>query len=356
MDKMLDMLTGRVQCIWVQTYEEDEFLKDLKELIRKNFKALRLAKWSCVEGATPLPLMPGEKSRGPIPDTFDVASGLYNVIKSAQEGTGEDTLKCVWVLRDFHSLLKDAMPRRVIRDLKEGQDFSSGNYNPIVVLSPYLQIDDELSKLFEVFNYELPNREEIEAEVQLTNSMLNNTAIRDNRYAPLENEKDIEKAVTACVGLTMKEIRQLLFQSSRTKHTIDIDFLMQYKIEAIKKSGALDFKIPEHTMADIGGNEELVKWLNKQKGLFRRKGKYASLIRPKGALFLGVPGCGKTAIAEAFAGEINVPFLSLNMSRVMSSLVGESEQKIEHALEIVKKSAPCVFLVDEVEKNLGGKQ
>lgn len=352
MDKMLEMLTGRVQCIWVQTYEEDEFLKDLAELIRRNFKSLKLAKWSCVEGATPLPVAAGEKAKDPIPDSFDVASGLYQVIKSAQDSDGNE-LNCVWVLRDFHSLLKDAMPRRVIRDLKESEGYDSKDYNPIVVLSPYLQIDDELSKLFQIFEYELPTKEEIAEEVESSNAMLSSAAIKDNRFHPL-SEEEVEKAVTACIGLTMKEIRQLLFQCARTKYTIDTDFLMQHKIEAIKKSGALDFKIPEHTMADIGGNEVLVEWLNKQKQLIHRKGKYASMVRPKGALFLGIPGCGKTAIAEALAGEMHVPFLSLNMSRVMSSLVGESEQKIEHALQIVKQSAPCVFLIDEIEKSIGG--
>ncbi len=56
----------------------------------------------------------------------------------------------------------------------------------------------------------------------------------------------------------------------------------------------------------------------------------------------------KTALAEAFAGEMNWPLLELSMAKVMDSLVGESEKRIAYALEVAKASAPCVLLLDEV--------
>ena len=62
----------------------------------------------------------------------------------------------------------------------------------------------------------------------------------------------------------------------------------------------------------------------------------------------------KTILAEAFAGEMNWPLLELNLAKVMDSLVGESEKRIEYALDVAKASAPCVLLLDEVEKMLGG--
>ena len=50
---------------------------------------------------------------------------------------------------------------------------------------------------------------------------------------------------------------------------------------------------------------------------------------------------------------MNVPMLTLEMDKIMSRLVGDSEQKIVRALDIAKASAPCVLLIDEVEKTLG---
>lgn len=57
--------------------------------------------------------------------------------------------------------------------------------------------------------------------------------------------------------------------------------------------------------------------------------------------------------AEAFAGTLGVPLLILNLAKVMSRFVGDSEQKIERALSIAKATAPCILLLDECEKNLG---
>lgn len=54
---------------------------------------------------------------------------------------------------------------------------------------------------------------------------------------------------------------------------------------------------------------------------------------------------------------MGVPLLELSMNRVMDKLVGQSEQKIAQALSVAKACAPCVLLLDEVEKMLGaGKQ
>ena len=56
------------------------------------------------------------------------------------------------------------------------------------------------------------------------------------------------------------------------------------------------------------------------------------------------------------ATELNLPLLKFNVSKVMSSFVGKSEQNMEKALEVVQACAPCVLLIDEVEKSLSGMQ
>lgn len=56
------------------------------------------------------------------------------------------------------------------------------------------------------------------------------------------------------------------------------------------------------------------------------------------------------------ATELNLPLLKFNVTKVMSSLVGRSEQNMEAALNVVKACAPCVLLIDEVEKSLSGMQ
>ena len=75
---------------------------------------------------------------------------------------------------------------------------------------------------------------------------------------------------------------------------------------------------------------------------------------PKGYLSLGAPGVAKSMFAEAIAADLNVPLVFLDMSRLLSKFVGESERNIDQAIQIIKQIAPCVLLIDEVEKALGG--
>ena len=77
---------------------------------------------------------------------------------------------------------------------------------------------------------------------------------------------------------------------------------------------------------------------------------------PKGYLALGVPGQGKSIFAEAIANDLDIPLVALDMSRLLSKFVGESERNIDQAINIIKQIAPCVLLIDEVEKALGGKR
>lgn len=68
-----------------------------------------------------------------------------------------------------------------------------------------------------------------------------------------------------------------------------------------------------------------------------------------GVLLHGLPGNGKTAFAEALAGELNVPFLPMTYGDVSSKWVGEMPRLIANCFALAKRSAPCVFFIDEID-------
>jgi SpoVK/Ycf46/Vps4 family AAA+-type ATPase len=69
---------------------------------------------------------------------------------------------------------------------------------------------------------------------------------------------------------------------------------------------------------------------------------------------LGVPGTGKSAFAKALGAETGRPTLILDVGSLMGSLVGSTEANIRRALKIIDAMAPCVCMIDEVEKALAG--
>jgi len=110
--------------------------------------------------------------------------------------------------------------------------------------------------------------------------------------------------------------------------------------------------------ADIGGLDEVKKTIHKKiilpyqkPGLFQRFRKRVG----GGILMYGPPGCGKTLLARATAGECNAKFFSVSISDVLDMYIGESERKLHALFEEARESTPAVLFFDEVEA-LGGKR
>lgn len=70
---------------------------------------------------------------------------------------------------------------------------------------------------------------------------------------------------------------------------------------------------------------------------------------PRGVLLHGPPGCGKTMLANAFAADLGVPFISISAPSVVSGMSGESEKALREHFEEAKKVAPCMIFIDEID-------
>ncbi|KAL4399760.1 Ribosome biogenesis ATPase Rix7 [Malassezia pachydermatis] len=76
---------------------------------------------------------------------------------------------------------------------------------------------------------------------------------------------------------------------------------------------------------------------------------HTGVTPPRGVLFHGPPGCGKTMMAGALAGELGVPFLSISAPSIVSGTSGESEKALRDTFEEAQKIAPCILFVDEID-------
>jgi len=347
MHQVRDLLKAKIQCIWIDTYEEAEAIKDLKEIVN-GLAGLNLFQWSHTEGLKKLPLTNLEKAEPADPKMMN-PQALFNAIREAQEDANAKR-EGVYVLRDFHLLNDTHAIKRGLRDLKE---YSSKNYNPIIVVSPIVSIPVEHEKLFTIVSYDVPSKTEIE---RLVSSMANNieAAIAKGRDFTAPDAEQQRQLVNACIGLTFNEISDVFAKSLVRYKELSLQAVMEEKIQLVKKAGVIDYVIPKFNFEDVGGNHAFKEWVLEVEDAMSEEAKAFGCIRPKGYLALGIPGTSKTAAAEAIANRWGVPLLKLNMSKIMNKLVGESERKIEQAFRVAKACAPCVFLWDEVEKMLGG--
>jgi AAA+ superfamily predicted ATPase len=115
---------------------------------------------------------------------------------------------------------------------------------------------------------------------------------------------------------------------------------------------------PGVTLSDVAGMEDVKRRLNlaflaplKNPEMTRMFGK---TLRG-GLLLYGPPGCGKTYIARATAGELGAKFIAVGLSDVLDMWIGQSERNLREIFQSARRNAPCVLFFDEIDA-LGQKR
>ena len=120
----------------------------------------------------------------------------------------------------------------------------------------------------------------------------------------------------------------------------------------------LDVERPKTSFKDVGGMADLKEEIRlkiiaplEHAELYKAYGKKIG----GGMLLYGPPGCGKTYLARATAGEINANFISVGISEILSMYLGQSENNLHAIFEEARRLTPCVLFFDEVDA-LGAKR
>ena len=105
------------------------------------------------------------------------------------------------------------------------------------------------------------------------------------------------------------------------------------------------------TFKDVAGQDEAKESLQEVVDFLHNPKKYREIGAklPKGALLVGPPGTGKTLLANAVAGEANVPFFSLAGSDFVEMFVGVGASRVRDLFKDAQKQAPCIIFIDEID-------
>lgn len=160
-------------------------------------------------------------------------------------------------------------------------------------------------------------------------AICNNTTLEDPELVAQFNARNIE---------TSNGARLRVISNDDTSHS-ELNRILQPEPERI-------------TFADIGGLNNVKKQINRKIILPYQKPSLFSRFRKKvggGILLYGPPGCGKTMLARATAGECKATFFNVVISDILDMYIGESESKLHAVFEQARRNSPAVIFFDEVE-------
>ena len=305
--------------VYLLTHEEERGQRLVVEALES--AGLKVGMWSSTSGA---------KGKQGLKDPEQLLTSLLKV------GPGAT------LLLDFHVFLDRPGVLRRIRDLIPTL---SRTGHTLIVLSPLLVMPEELEKDITLMELPLPSRAELDVQFR---------QICDQEQVVFP-EDFVDGVIRAARGLTENEARRVFTKALRKGGGFkldDVGLIIEEKKKSIRKSEVLEYFDLEEDLGQVGGLEEVKRWVKDRTRAFDDEAARYGLPAPKGLLLIGVQGCGKSLTAKAVAGTWKLPLVRLDLSAVFGS--GSPETSMHRAMVVAESLSPVVLWVDEIEKGFAG--
>ncbi len=181
-------------------------------------------------------------------------------------------------------------------------------------------------------------------------------AIKSGENDPYGNSNEIARYIVKCANLT--KILKGMAPTEELRRQFE-GYYKDYCAEAARRGSTLQTDIPETTMDDVKGLEDVKAKVESFLYLLENEDirKSYAINSGLGMLMYGPPGTGKTMFAEAIANRLQMPFFTMNPSDVSKRYVGDSENAVKQKfdeLEVCENGA--VLFIDECESIFGKRR
>ena len=211
----------------------------------------------------------------------------------------------------------------------------------------------ELGSLVEFLELPLPDKQRLR-------QIIDEMTVRVGKTRTLKRTLDaagLDAMANNLRGLTEEEAERAASQAIVTRYGITAETVtdvLQAKKEQLRHSGMLEFIDASENLGSVGGLDNLKRWLAQRRGTWEDAAREFGLEPPRGAIILGVQGCGKSMCARAIAGEWKLPLVKFDTAAIFDKYIGETEKRIQKVFRVAEGLAPCVFWIDELEKIFAG--
>ncbi|MCW8809014.1 MAG: AAA family ATPase [Rhodanobacter sp.] len=333
LEDLTTLVRAATPLLVIETVDEQRVIDCFRHVISQSLRPLW--RWTLIDGLTRLDFL---QSDG---DVAPDATATLEAIRGQNEGG-------IFLLFDFHSLLRYAMSLRQLREIVQRHRSSA---HTIVLVGARIELPEELEALALRVPLSLPDIKELAG-------IMRGEAAAWQREQGRRVEVDGEAARTIVrnlLGLSAPDARRIvrkLIYNDGALGAADLPELMQSKFELLNRSGLLHYEYATASFADIAGVSRLRAWVQRRRQVFLDPAPTPMLDPPRGVLLLGVQGCGKSLAAKAIAGGFGVPLVRLDFGTLYNKYQGETEKNLREALHSTELLSPCVLWIDEIEKGL----
>jgi len=333
------LVRARYPLVYIVTPEEERAIAKVNAIADALGK--KLFDWTISNGLTRYRAGLETRTEGR-KDTRDPIIALKEIAANSEPA--------IFVLRDFHEFLTNSEVKRRLRDLAT---FLRSSLSSVIITAPVLRLPEELEKDVTIYDFPLPTRSDMQ-------TMLENISvdIANNPTLAIDlSEASREAIIDAAIGLTYNEAENVFAKtlvSAQRLSQAEAPLVYAEKKQVIRKSGLLEYIEVSESLASVGGLDNLKDWLGRRRAAMDPQAARFGLPPPRGLLLVGVQGCGKSLAAKASATELGYPLVRLDIGRLFSKMVGETESNIRRALSVAEALAPVVLWIDELEKGLSG--
>lgn len=235
------------------------------------------------------------------------------------------------VLVDVSRHLNDPRVARAFRSFAEPL---SQNRQCVLMVEPPFELPEVLSEDVARLVLPPPDLEEL-------GELLDSVATFSDRDAIL----------SAALGLSEKAARRAFAVATRAED--EVESVLAEKRRKLRDTFAIEVIDSDLDYSDVGGLDTLKRWLEEREKAFAPEAKAFGLPTPKGALLLGIQGCGKSISAKAVASHWRLPLMRLDLATVFGGGM-PAERALRRAIALVEQQAPAVLWIDEIEKGFAG--
>lgn len=338
-------LRSLTRCIYYVTDEEDVLFKELEVTLKKHENKIWV--FNGAFGMVPLKALINNWSnrQAPMASTADnIQAALEQIYKD--EPRDEQHF---YIITDPERWLTDPNIQRRLLNVLHHLHNDIRTIKIMLFVGTRRVIPEKISRYMEVITDKGLSADRINQLVTETCGHLKKPAPKD----PVKLFKGLTTyEIEACIAQSIIHTKK----STEGSH-VSPSYVGEYRRRQLSKTDLVQHvDVSQFSFDQVGGQDRFKEWAMKTRNTWTEKGQSFGLKPPKGVLCVGVWGCGKSLSVKAMGHAWRLPVVSMEMGKLRSSGVGESEANVYRALRIIESVAPCIVWIDEAEKSLAGNQ